>query len=934
MPRNPAVKKGHHNNRHENGLVGPGKRVAKQKSNGQLSGSAKAPTTPDEPLPSPSNPQLIERESSSVSTGVDQDVVVDPSMNGEELRWRKRHSESSSDGQDQKWDNTSGTLTTTSSRRPDALSKTKSLQDLSALQIASTILTSNPAGDTISLLIVLLALPSIVLIIVQALFASLTLMPPSSGVSPVPFLTLFDVFQGSTGSPSLGTMAVMDVIVFAVWLCIGSWAQNFTLDLAQIQIALTLGNGSAGKNGSVNTICFLLVLLLHSARSSGLRHFVHTKVVPAGVLNHPLLTPYAKLLPIDSDFGHSPGPPSKIKSFLAVHIISQAIIAFVRSRLAGTSTATKTRRSDAEPQASSTQSLDSSAQDLVFNTAASPGDDPPPPTPTLRESKDKALNAKKRRRQAAQVRSRQPFWAALASTKVHVLREVEHNKDKANSTNSPEGTNRGESEECVWITNVEPSTIQFVAGYHASLHEDCHLKDAATIRPFYVRINNARWHSVTMDLVHEDFCENDNPAKWLGSIGGLAPDCNYICSFRRVDGDKEIASIMVRTPPLADRDAVNATVPVPVRQSARPNSPTTTLKTSIQTAERSREDANNRRNKIRRNHRNALAKLDREIESLQNKLKSGSDDHKQRQKLLQAERNARQYEEAVSAIGVQSDELETIPEEETVEYGTRKAAYDERTQQLAEANESLEILKNETNSELASTKAELTNTTARKDRLIARNTKLSAEQERLTEANLQNLSEKERKAVESVTRAKEQDRQTADWQRRINDMNAQLNTVKMQTQAVFREIEDAMAKTSTGPLTPEGELPGMTSIGSRAFMFGNMQPSTFVPDPQASPFHSLAKNIVSGVRRPRSGTNQSTGGLSGTSGDFDDYDPIPPSQSSADFDVGMFNGRKSSGSSRDNNNHSPANIGVIGGSLRSPQRGSSSPGQLQGTNTW
>lgn len=938
MPPRNAVKKGHHNNRHENGLVGPGKRVPKQKSNGQLNGTARSSVTADEQLPSSSTAHFAEREPSSFSTGVNAEPSCSVPTSVEELRLRKRGSESSSDGQDSRWDSVNGSISNPSVKRPDlAATKTKSMQDLSAMQIASTILTSNPAGDTISLLIVLLALPSMVLTIVQALFASLTLMPPSGGVSPVSFLSLFDVFQGSAGSPSIGTMAFVDVICFTLWVFLWNWAQNFALDLAQIQIAVTLGSGNAGKSSSVNTICFLLVLIVHSVRSQGLRQFVQAKFLPSSFINHPRFAAYAKFLPTEADFGNSPGVPSKIRSLFAVHIISQALMAFVRRRVPGTSSSTKSKRLDSEALINPGNALDSATQDSVFNSAALPSTDSvPPPTPTVKDFKDKTLSAKKRRRQANQVRSRQPFWAALASTKVHVLREVEHNRDKANTTASQDNSTRGDSNECIWITSVEPSTIQFEAG-HCALDEDLYdAKSNGSLKPFYVRINNARWHSVTMDFVDEDVCEDDFPARWTGSIGGLAPDCNYVCSFRRIEGDKEMASVMVRTPPLADRDQPNTNAAVPARQSARPNSPTTTLKTSIQTAERSREDANNRRNKVRRNHRNALAKLDREIESLQNKLKSGSDDNKQRQKLLQAQGNARQHEDAISALSAQIEELETIPEEETVEYDQKKAAYDERNRQLAEANEALTNAKTETNNELAGVKTELNSTTTRKERLIGRNVKLAAEQERLTQANIQNLSEKERKAMESAAREKEQQRQTADWQRRINDMNVQLNAVRMQTQAVFREIEDAMNRNhALGPLTPEGDLPGTHPHAQRSFLFSNMQPSNFVPDPQASPFQSSVQPFPMENRRPRSNTNQSLGAMSGISVDFEDPDPIPPMPNNMDFDVTMaMNGRKGSGSSRDKNNHSPATAGMIGGGLNSPQRASNTPGHMQTTTSW
>lgn len=936
MPRNLA-KKGH-NNRHENGLVGPGKRVSKSKSNTQLNGSAKSsPSAIDEPLPNTSKSHSYD-ESTAHSTGLELETDPDPNAADSEARWRKRDSESSSDFQDQKWDTVNGTVMNPSSRRSElATTKPRSIHDVSALQLASTILSSNPIGDTISLLIVLLALPSMVLTLVQALFASLTLIPPSTGIS-TPFLGLFDVFQGSAGSPSLTTMAVMDVICFALWVGLWNWAQNFALDLAQIQIAVTFGCGAYGKGGSVNTVCFLLVLMLHSARSSGLRRMIYTRIVPDTLLSHPRFLAISRILPAEADFGASPSAPSKIKSLFAVHIISQALMAFVRRRVAGTSSASKAKRLESETLSGTSATLDSSAQDSVFNTAASSGTDQlPPPTPTARDTKDKLLTAKKRRRQANQVKSRQPFWAALASTKVHVLREVEHSKDKVGSTTNQDYLARADSGECISITTVEPRSIQFEAGNPAILEGGQDTQTSDGFKPFYVRINGARWPHVNMDWIDEDVPDDAYPTI-AGTIAGLAPDCNYNCSFILVDNEELIASIMVRTPALLDRDQPNTAAPAPIRQSARPNSPTTTLKTSIQAAEKARDEANDKRNKKRKNHQGSLRKMDQDNEKAQNKLKSAGDDNRLRQKLLQAERNSTQHEETIASITTQLKELESIPEDEQVEYDKKKAVYDERNRQLSDAHKSLNEAKSQTNTELRDAKTDQTNTVGRKDRLTNKNLKLAAEQERLTQANIQNLSEKERKAVESAARDADQQRQIADWQRRINDMTAQLNTIKMQTQTAFREAEDVTART-VGPLTPEGELPGTLPRAPRAFFYPNMQPSTFVPDPEASPFHSYAKSQPVVFGRPRSGTNQSTGGLSAISGDYDDPDPIPPMPNNIDFDIGItVNGRKGSGSSRDKNNHSPAapGPGVIGGGLKSSQKGSYSPGHMgiPSTSTW
>src|SRR5947199_2066743 len=100
MPRNPGAKKNQHNHKHENGLVGPGKRITKQRSNGQINGSPRGahPDTP--PLtPIASNSLLNsqpDQDTNDPQSDAKQEVPSDP----RKKLLRSRDSESSCDGQD------------------------------------------------------------------------------------------------------------------------------------------------------------------------------------------------------------------------------------------------------------------------------------------------------------------------------------------------------------------------------------------------------------------------------------------------------------------------------------------------------------------------------------------------------------------------------------------------------------------------------------------------------------------------------------------------------------------------------------------------------------------------------------------------------------------------------------------------------------------
>src|SRR6202012_1213704 len=178
----------------------------------------------------------------------------------------------------------------------------------------------------------------------------------------------------------------------------------------------------------VNTFCVAGMLLYHLVKSRDVRRFLYSNLVPTDLLSQTGLTDYLKYLPSEQDFPDSAGPPSYLRSLFAIHIIAQAVMASFRRYISSYTTGTaKSKRIDTEASAGAIS--DASALDGATPTGVSSSIDYQPPTPGFKDGKDVKLgSAKKRKRQANHVRSRQPFGAALASTKVHVLREVEHNK--------------------------------------------------------------------------------------------------------------------------------------------------------------------------------------------------------------------------------------------------------------------------------------------------------------------------------------------------------------------------------------------------------------------------------------------------------------------------------------------------------------------------
>ncbi|KAI5303316.1 hypothetical protein KEM55_000609, partial [Ascosphaera atra] len=329
-------------------------------------------------------------------------------------------------------------------------------------------------------------------------------MPPA-GISSSALTSNFDIFQGPAGTPSLGTMVAMDAFCLLIWgLFMWTWAQNFAIDLAQVQVAITLGGGSSDKSGGVNMLCVLVVLVLHLLRSQGIQDFVVGRLLAAKVVSADMIARIASLVPAEFRRRNEPQPPTWLRSLLAVHILAQAGTAMARRSMAKnrTSPASSTsnkggKRVDTEASAGTSSAhhhnhhhhpdpsglengMDVSAPDRAAAAASSStpsyfgpegygygyGSHPSAP-PAIKETRERMSSAKKRRRQANQVRSRQPFWAALASTKVTVMREYEHSRTGVWSAAHPHPVTEEDAEggvlQDIWITSVHGSAICFAA---------------------------------------------------------------------------------------------------------------------------------------------------------------------------------------------------------------------------------------------------------------------------------------------------------------------------------------------------------------------------------------------------------------------------------------------------------------------------------------
>lgn len=564
MPRSSAAARKNQSNRHDNGLVGPGKKVTKQKSNGHLNGSPSSGTAPGSgsatPFDLPASRSSSDTAITNPTVGVrgGSEIKAEGNVRGM-VNGHSRGADTAC-GQANGAAPHSGGMAGSASRNGTA-KRSGSNASINPLHLAATILKSCPVYDTIAILIFLLQLPPMVLTLVQFLFASLTFLPPSGAVAGS-LSANFDIFQGPAGTPSLGTIVAMDGFCLLFWgLFMWTWAQNFAIDLAHVQVAITLGGGNSGKNGGVNSLCVGIVLFLHIIRSKGIQDFVMGHLISTKLVSPDILSQYTNLLPAEFRRTSSQSSPSWLRSLLAVHILAQAGTAMARRSMAQNRSPTPPRsgkRGDTEASAGSQAQADSALESAASLSSSLMG----PDGQLHKDNKDRFTSAKKRRRQANQVRSRQPFWAALASTKVTVMREYEHSRALSKTTRGLSMTEedlQGVSldDGLVWITDVDSSSIKFAAGDLAdettaprSCEAGCLEGD---MEPFYVCVNGALWATATICRVSESL-KGPCMVQWRGEISGLAPNCAYTCSFVRSDTDEEICVTSVKTPATTDTE--------------------------------------------------------------------------------------------------------------------------------------------------------------------------------------------------------------------------------------------------------------------------------------------------------------------------------------------------------------------------------------------
>lgn len=853
-----------HDRRHDHGLAAPGKRVTKQRSNTQLSAQSNGVS----PLP-PSTTAAVTPNAAADST--ESLAPPTPGKNHAAPAYAAQHRDrTASDASFEEVLSPCGDMADTQhdyASHPEAqpsANKSTSPPAGSTLAIVSTILTYYPLRDAISILILLLSLPPTLVLIIQTLFASLTFVPPTAGISLSTLPNVKDMFNASSlGYPALATILLVDLIFYLCWLPVWKPMQSMFLDLSQTVIAVSLSGAASSSGGPTYSIltCSTVVCVVHVLRYKAI---------------HLTALDYLRSVLHRMDLGFDVNVPSAASSFLfsspsqhgwlyttvrtmlGIHIVSQGVTTCIRRSLAHanerSSNAPSIARSDPEATAGvDTAPRSYSAEDLKHPPPTSNGDGRPPgQTPAHRESKVRESSNKKKRKQANQVRSQQPLWAAIASTKVTFVKEMEQRdaaddaKEAAsmdNDTNDTYTSSATNSSDRIWTCEVRDTDIRFgVELTSQSASENIKAaSDISTIsagidksKPFFIRVNGAAWSSTR---IVSSSAKNDSTGKWWeGEIFGLAPLSSYHCEVVGIGSQRILCSANLITLPAPTAEQSASAPAHPQHQALRPSSPITTLKQSILQAETKLQETRNKSKKSKKDQRNANADVKKEINSLKSKVDgSGGMDEKQVRRQAQITQHKNQAEDATAELKAQIEALGDIPAAEQAAGDSKYRAWKSASDARNSAKQDLEAAKAQADRASKELKSEIAAAISKREKLALRHQQRTEELEQAIAKQQADQSARYRHETERTNRRQENERTEAQLQYHVAVMQTEIDSLNQKAIDAYHQ-GTALQTYGNGvppgfmgissPPTPENQVPnanGALSPNNAFSAYNSMQ---------------------------------------------------------------------------------------------------------------
>lgn len=716
MPAKKSRQNGALDRRHDSGLIAPGKKVARQRSSTALNGHANGRPIASSPLSPPhdANREPLSRANSDLA----QYEADSPS--GSHLFGHS--SQSSLEGTGSR-DPQQGLYNGTMERHTglgDMANNLHSVTNGSGAREdhSQTLLTDAVTPvigphcrlDIFAILLLLLQLPPWLQLLVQGLFSFMTIGNTSASWHSMSMPSLLEWSRSHGGNPSLLVSFIADSGFFCVWALL-PWGKEFVLELAPAVMAISLGGGAASKDSWRHaTFCTAVVFFCNIFRDKHHRQrlFNHSWTLMSKLSLSPLPLPNTlPFLPQHSKDVFSWWHP--LLTATEIHIVTQGGLRSIRRYIDNHANHATMSKSDHEPTTHNPPNP--VPPDIAIEGQSNGATDgrPPGPSPAAREKT--VSSGKRRKKYAMLVRSQQPFWAAIANTKVNHSGKIESNqaerdRGEAGATDlqhlGDSGCSQNPAQDAmdkVWLTNVEDTEIWFSAvltAAHGGLDEyepapEEERRGSLEPRVLDVCVNGAYWTSV--DLA--DHLADVSQAEKLieGKIFGLTPLTSYYVQIIRSEDHNVIYSTSLSTRSVASFDDQARDVALQSQDPLRPSSPASTLKKSIVTAESKLADHKNRSNKTRRTHQHAIRSLRQDVSDLKRHLETYVADERQKNRKLQFQKNIEHHDEAATTLAHELANLGDIPQADHDAFEASKARHFAASKRVNNLKQTLEASK-------------------------------------------------------------------------------------------------------------------------------------------------------------------------------------------------------------------------------------------------
>lgn len=839
-----------HDKRHESGLAAPGKRVVRQRSHTSLQSSGHVngrPATPADSSPlaystaiagvehllDHSRPTETIRSSTKLAaTQRARDDTTPALEQGYRVRTNSDVSHEGApyqhgDTDDGLQDDVGYFTTGEPSRRPGHVGHSNG-----PLAAVSTILTYYPLRDAISILILLLSLPATLVLVIQTLFASLTFVPPTTNISLPSIKEMFNA--SSLGYPALATILFVDLLFYLCWLPLWPPVQNVLLDLSQAVVAVSLSGAAASIGGPTYSIatCSALVCVVHVLRYKAihltaldyLRSVLHKTDLGVNLSVSFTSTPFFNHI---NNSEHS-WIFSTVRTVLGIHIVSQGLTTCVRRSLASQNEKPPSAPVSAKTDTEAATGHDPAPARINTLDTAQHGATPPNGMPNSVRDTRARDSGRKRRKQALEIRGNQPLWAAIASTKVTFVKEMEH-RDAADDAKESAIMEKLASVghipvklpvNRIWVSTIFDTEVSLCADIDTENDDsNCSNSDASRgaseAWPFCVRVNGAIWKSMKVSSTRL----NPNVDHVKLDIFGLTPHTSYQCGIFTGDGSTQLCTISFVTQHAQAAERVTPVAPpVPAHQALRPSSPATTLRRSIEQASASLAEAKNKTKKTRKDQRAAYSDIRKEIKELKNKLDNGGGhDDRQARRLQQFTQHKNQAEEATVHTSRQIEELGDVPITDVATAEANKSKWQVASDERSAAQARFEDVKQEADKLEREIKADINAAEQKRERLSARYQQRKDELASAAAKHQAELTARQKHMLERLARRDEQDKLEAQLRFHIASMDTEAemyNTKAVEAYQQGQNLHGAWVEASSPP-TPDharlasNGLPGM-----------------------------------------------------------------------------------------------------------------------------